>query len=814
MKIALLNFRTTLKRYKASSLLNIIGLAMAFTACYIIMAKVWREVTWNDAFIHADRTVIVTTRNIFGSDSSDPTVMPYLARPTMERVVAESPEVEAYAAVTFGWDGGWEDDVVWVRRRRALEPERFDLGDDPVAFSVSPGLLELLPFKTVAGDLSRMAEPHTAIIARSEAERLGVGVGALLYVGRSECDGEGYEVVGIFEDLPGNGFYRSLKYLCDIGEWYMQDAFVWNTFYFLRLTENADRRQLEERIDATERRVHSADGKEGGSDMLRAEGSRLLPVRSLRFHPLLSWMSEKGDRTAMLTLVGVAVAIILVALINFVNFFLALLPVRLRAVNVLKVFGAPTGALRLNFLAEAVGFVLLALLLGFYATILMMDMPTEEIFTVPVEVWKNPVPALMVCCVSVVAILAAALWPAHYITSFPPALAAQGFVASPRGRRLRTALIGVQYIVAQVLIFMTLVMWAQYRYMRNADKGFETSTLLVSKLPSPVGHPEGRKLVAAALEREPGILRFGFAVGLLPRSYGDWNLSCRLSNGEEARFAQINCDTGLVRTLGLRIVEGGYFDAAGTPKPQSGEDEGNLRPTLITRTSQRVYGLGADSLIPSMPARVCGVVEDFNYCSMHFASRPLIFTLSNWSCPYLYIRMNRAADPERIRRTLAQAVHEIQPSVAPEQVTLKFYDEAQAEVYRKDRNAAITVTLFSLLAIVIALMGVFGLVLFETRQRRREIALRRVMGATGGEILRMINRRYLGLASVCFIGALPLSVWLAERWLSTFAYRTGGLRLYYVGAFAVVAAVTAVTVTLRARSAANENPAHAVKSEH
>ncbi len=817
MKIAWLNFRTTLKRYKASSLLNIIGLAMAFTACYIITARVWREVTWNDAFIHADRTVLVTARNMFSSDSSNPTVMPYLARPTMERVVTESPEVEAYAAVTLGWDGGWEDDVVWVRRCGALGPEKFDLGEAPVAFSVSPGLLELLPFRTVAGDLNRMAEPHTAIIARSEAERLGVGVGALLYVGRSECDGEGYEVVGIFEDLPGNGFYRSLKYLCDIGEWYMQDSFVWNTFYFLRLTENADRRQLVERMDAIDCQVRSVDskpGKEGGSDMFSAYRSRLLPVRSLRFHPLLSWESEKGDRTAMLTLFGIAVAIILVALINFVNFFLALLPVRLRAVNVLKVFGAPTGALRLNFLAEAVGFVLLALLLGFYATILMMDMPTEEIFTVPVEVWKNPVPALMVCGVSVVAILAAALWPAHYITSFPPALAAQGFVASPRGRRLRTALIGVQYIVAQVLIFMTLVMWAQYRYMRHADKGFETSTLLVSKLPSPVGHPEGRKLVAAALEREPGILRFGFSVELIPRSYGYWNLSCRLPNGKEARFAQINCDTGLVRTLGLRIVEGGDFDAAGTPKPRSGEAGGDLRPTLINRTSQRVYGLGADSLIPSLPARVCGVVEDFNYCSLHFASRPLIFTLSNWSCPYLYIRMSRAADPERIRQTLAQAVHGIQPSVAPEQVTLKFYDEAQAEVYRKDRNAAITVTLFSLLAIVIALMGVFGLVLFETRQRRREIALRRVMGATSGEILRMINRRYLGLASVCFLGSLPLSVWLAERWLSTFAYRTGGLWLCYVGAFAVVAAVTAVTVTLRARSAANENPAHAVKSEH
>lgn len=619
MKIAWLNFLTTLRRYKVSSLLNIVGLAMAFTACYIITARVWRDVTWNDAFIHADRTMLVTADNLFGDSASGQTLMPYLPRPTMERVLAESPEVEAYAAVASGWTGQWEDDVVWVRRTRSLEPEKFDLVKGASPYMASPGVLDLLPFRTVAGDLRRMAEPHTAIIARSEAERLGVGVGALLYVNCAECDGRGDEVVGIFEDLPENGFYRSMKYLHDIGEVYMQDANMWNTFYFLRLAGNADRRRFVERMDTVDRQVRSQLDARGRSHGLGADDSRLLPVRSLRFHPQLSWMSEKGDRTAVLTLVGIAVAVILVALINFVNFFLALLPVRLRAVNVCKVFGAPAGALRLNFLAEAVGFVLLALLLGLYATILMMDMPTDEIFSVPVEVWKNPVPALMVCGVAVAAILAAALWPAHYITSFPPALAAQGFAGSPRGRRLRTALIGVQYLVAQVLILMTLVMWAQYRYMRRADQGFETSTLLVSRLPLSMGGAADRELVAAALEREPGVRQIGFASEMLPRPYDSWNQGCRLSDGREARFAQIRCDTGLVRTLGLRIAEGRDFNAADLVKARDGEEgDGSWSSLLINRTSQREYGLGADSLIPSLRARVCGVVEDFNHSSMHF----------------------------------------------------------------------------------------------------------------------------------------------------------------------------------------------------
>lgn len=799
MKIAFRNLLATLRRYKISSLLNIIGLAMAFTVCYIITARVWRDVTWNGAFCQADRTMLVAVRTLFGDDSSDTRLMPWLARPTLERVLPESPEVEAYAAVTAGVDGRPEDEMVWVRRRRSLEPEKFSLLSNTV-YSVSPGLLQLLPFRTVAGDLTRMAEPRTVIIARSEAERLGVEVGALLCLGEIGRDGED-EVVGIFEDLPENGYYRSLKLLRNIGETYMQDANQWATFYFLRLAEHADVRRLTERMDTVDLQVRQADRKAGYS---------LLPVRSLRFHRQLDWSGETGSRAAVLTLIGVAVAIILIALINFINFFIALLPVRLRVVNVYKVFGAPTRALRMSFLVEAVGFVVLALLLGFYATILMMDLPTDGIFSVPVEVWKNPVPALIVCGISVAAVLAAALWPAHYITSFPPAMAGGRFVGSPRGRRLRTVLIGVQFVIAQVLILMTLVMWSQYRYMRTSDKGFETSSLLVASLPLSLCDVPGRQHLAAALEREPGVRQLGFAFEVLPKSHGSWNQSCTLPNGEKAYFAMINCDTGLVRTLGLRVTEGRDFRASDNPA----EDREGMTPLIINRAAQLEYGLGADSIIPSLHARVCGVVEDFNYCSMHFASRPLIFKLLDWYCPILYIRINPTADLGRIGRTLAQAAREIRPTVVPEEITLRFYDQAQAQVYLEDRNTAVVISLFSLLAIVIALMGVFGLVLFEMRQRRREIALRRVMGATGGEILAMINRRYLAIVSVCSLVSLPVSLWMAERWLSTFVYRMEGVWLCFVGAVAVTVAVTAVTVTLRARSAANENPAEAVKSEY
>lgn len=156
---------------------------------------------------------------------------------------------------------------------------------------------------------------------------------------------------------------------------------------------------------------------------------------------------------------------------------------------------------------------------------------------------------------------------------------------------------------------------------------------------------------------------------------------------------------------------------------------------------------------------------------------------------------------------------EIDPHAAPGELKIRTFEEELGAEYAAERRLTTIVGLFALLAVAIALMGVFGIVLFETQHRRREIAVRKVMGATTGEILVMFNRRYAAVVVVCFAVAAPLSAWGVERWLETFAYRTPMAWWVFALAFAAVLGVTVLTVTVRAWRTANENPADSVKSE-
>ena len=179
----------------------------------------------------------------------------------------------------------------------------------------------------------------------------------------------------------------------------------------------------------------------------------------------------------------------------------------------------------------------------------------------------------------------------------------------------------------------------------------------------------------------------------------------------------------------------------------------------------------------------------------------------------LYLRYRPDADVEGVVDYLRQCIAEADPHLTPGEIQVRTFEEELGEEYAKERRLATVVGLFTLLSVAIALMGVFGIVLFEAQHRRREVAVRKVMGATTAEVLRLFNRRYVRLVAVCFVVAAPVGYWAVDRWLVSFAYRMPIRWWIFVAAFAVVLAVTVATVTFCSWRTAGENPADAVKSE-
>ena len=799
MKIAFHNFLTTLRRYKVSSLLNVIGLTLAFTAFYVILVQVRWEMTFNRAIPDAGRIYLVAPRSPF--DETGYSICS--TRPDGEQLIARSPEIEAGGCIR-----PWRhDQPVWVKRQGEFRRFRMSVN------SVSTGFPATVGMRVVEGDLQALTQPHGVALARSQAERLGLHAGDLLWFGDREGKrtDDPHEVVVLYEDFPANSSFAHIVAVTDVGDRDM-DSGYWNDCYFVRLRAGADpdavARRWEEIHTENNRAYMERMAPIWGEEISEEERNDrrdclLVPLDRLYFdRRVFDGMGTfpSGSSTLTCSLLSVAVLVILIALINFVNFFFALVPVRLRAVNILKVFGAPTRSLRFSFLFEALGFMLLAQFCAWYVAIALKGTEFASYVSSSLALGDN-LPVLAISLgVSFAAAFVAGSLPAWYITSFNPAMAAKGsFVGSTAGRRFRTALLGVQFFIAIGLIVFSLCTLLQQRYVRRFELGFEHGRVLTFETNSQrLSRADRFGEFASALKQDPRIV--GVTAGQGPFVVGNYSLWGREVAGEEVMIHVRPVRSNFLEVLGIPVLAGEGF------KP-----EYDRYTTWHYIVNDLLARKGAGLGFRLDDGVVVGICPDIHFRPLQYPVVPFAFVTVSGDMGTFYVRLTAGADPDAACDHIRQTARRFDPDCeAPD---IRFMDEDIEMQYARERRITTIVGLFTVLAVVIALMGIFGIVLFETQHRRREVAIRKVMGATTQEVLRLFNRRYITLVTVCFILAAPVGYWAVDRWLGSFAYRTPMHWWVFVAAFAVVLAVTIATVTFCSWRAAGENPADCVKSE-
>ena len=799
MKIAFHNFLTTLRRYKVSSLLNVIGLTLAFTAFYVILVQVRWEMTFNRAIPDAGQICLVAPRSPF--DETGYSICS--TRPDGEQLIARSPEIEAGGCIR-----PWRhDQPVWVKRQGEFRRFRMSVN------SVSTGFPATVGMRVVEGDLQALTQPHGVALARSQAERLGLHAGDLLWFGDREGKrtDDPHEVVVLYEDFPANSSFAHIVAVTDVGDRDM-DSGYWNDCYFVRLRAGADpdavARRWEEIHTENNRAYMERMAPIWGEEISEEERNDrrdclLVPLDRLYFdRRVFDGMGTfpSGSSTLTCSLLSVAVLVILIALINFVNFFFALVPVRLRAVNILKVFGAPTRSLRFSFLFEALGFMLLAQFCAWYVAIALKGTEFASYVSSSLALGDN-LPVLAISLgVSFAAAFVAGSLPDWYITSFYPAMAAKGsFVGSTAGRRFRTALLGVQFFIAIGLIVFSLCTLLQQRYVRRFELGFEHGRVLTFETNSQrLSRADRFGEFASALKQDPRIV--GVTAGQGPFVVGNYSLWGREVAGEEVMIHVRPVRSNFLEVLGIPVLAGEGF------KPEYDRDT-TWHYIVNDLLARKGAGLGfrLDDGV------VVGICPDIHFRPLQYPVVPFAFVTVSGDMGTFYVRLTAGADPDAACDHIRQTARRFDPDCeAPD---IRFMDEDIEMQYARERRITTIVGLFTVLAVVIALMGVFGIVLFETQHRRREVAIRKVMGATTGEVLRLFNRRYVTLVTVCFLLAAPAGYWAVDRWLGTFAYRMPIRWWVFAAAFVAVLLVTAATVTFCSWRTANENPADSVKSE-
>ena len=758
------------------------------------------ELTFNRAIPDAGRICLVAPFSRF-SETDYSFNSP---RPEGEQLIARSPEIEAGGCLR-PW--GWKQPL-WIRRGGDL------LRFDERFHEVSQGFIETMGLRAAEGDLGALTRPNSVALSRSQAARLGVHAGDVLWF-----DNEGgrrperqMEVVAVYEDFPANSSFAHIVGLTDRGDGDLDHPNNWNDCYFVRLRAGADAEAVAQRWselhasifhDYIERMAALWGDEVTEEDKIDRRGCLLMPLDGLYFDRRVVGNPSPfpiGSSTLTYSLLSVAVLVIVIALINFVNFFFALLPVRLRAVNILKVFGAPNASLRFSFLFEALGFVILSQLCAWYVAIALQGTEFASYVSSSLAFGDNLPVLANSLAVSLVAALVAGSFPAWYITSFNPAMAAKGsFVGSTTGRRFRTALLGVQFTVSIALIVFSAFTLLQQRYVRRFDLGFSHERVLTFGTNSQrLIRADRFDEFASALKQNPQII--GVTAGQGPLVAGNHSIWGREIAGEEVMIHVRPVRSNFLDVLGIPVIAGEDF--------RPGYDRDTTLHYIVNDLLAR-KGLGLGDRLDD--GTVVGICPDIHFRPLQYPVVPFAFVTIPGDMETFYVRLAAGADPDAACDHIRQTVERLDPDCDP--VEIRFMDEEIEAQYARERRIATIVGLFTVLAVVIALMGVFGIVLFEAQHRRREVAVRKVMGATTAEILRLFNRRYVLLVAVCFLLAVPAGFWAVDRWLASFAYRTPLRWWVFAAALVVVLAVTVATVTFCSWRTAGENPADAVKSE-
>ncbi len=805
MKIAFKNFLMTLKRYKVASLLNIGGLTLAFVAFYIIFSQVWFTLTYNHSLKDADRTYIISPN--FGGDQNDirwssnsPGNLAYMAVeqfPDAEEVASYAP----YPAINR----------VWVKQNEYhIEPF------NDFVYQATANVPEFFGFECLAGSFAELKNPNTVIMSRTEAEKLGVGVGDVIYFegGRLYDDGKPTHqqtIVAIYEDLPKNSVFGHWGIVQNDEGVYTLGNNNWNYTNYVRMREGAD---LDTYIElfkkayadwflgmaqewiaqAPEEEEFIKEEIDNGAHILL---TRLVPVNKMyyaEFHEAYNFRT--GKKSTPIILSSIAFIIVLIAFINFINFFFALVPVRMRAVNICKVFGASQATLRWNFLFEAIGLVLLSMFLTLYLMIAIQESFITNYSICSLALSDNiPVIIIIVALMVLLAVIAA-LYPAFYITRFNASLGVKGgFAQSATGRRLRSVMVGVQFSVAMILIIVTAVFWLQYRYMINYDLGFDRENV-VTFASWDLG--QRHETVVERLQQHPDAVDVTASQINLFFCNQTWG---RVYEGKEYMMRANGVRWNFLDFFGFEAVEGVGFT------PSSAE----RNEIVMMQSMHRDVGIPLGYKEGDQKTYV-GIMKDARLSSLQRNDEYHVFYCvdTDTRMSHFYIRLRAGADV----KAFAEYVNKISEELAPaaEKPELRFLDFWVENLYSQTKKDMVLIGLFAMLAIVIALMGVFGVVMFETQHRRAEIAVRKVYGATTAQMIGMLNLRYVWIVACCFVVAAPVAWWITSRWLEQYANRIAQPWWLYIAALLIVLAVTVGLVTMRSWRAATENPAEVVKS--
>jgi putative ABC transport system permease protein len=813
-------FRNLWKK-KGFSFLNLLGLALGIVAFLLILQFVTFELSYDGFHENKDdiyRVQLDQYRNgelIFASSENYPGVGPVLTR--------DLPEVLSYTRL---YNLGSKNNMVVTWDDAPGEPISFKQRKLLYADS---SFLTFFSYPILEGDpVTALSQPFNMVITESTAKKYfgeESAIGKMLHMKDDDYNDELCKVTAVVADMPDNTHLKfdvliSYKTLYTRGDWapgrYNTSWRRKDMYSYIQVAKGVDPSVLEQKFPAIVEANIPEDDRETREDILS-----LQPITDIHLYSDLTDEAEaNGNGEVVYFMLLIGFLILLIAYVNYINLSTARSLERANEVGVRKVMGAYRGQLLVQFLMEAFIINLTALLLAlvsvevalpFFNQLTGQNLP-------PLGIWSASwfVPALL--GLLVFGTLLSGLYPAFVLSSFRPVdVLSSKYGSVGKGVWLRKALVIVQFAASVGLIIGTMIVYQQTSYMLGQDLGFEPEQIMVIERPGVSERDRSLRsqqidVFTEKLEKSPAILKSTRSSTLLGkkmrfksgvRKYTD-------PSDQQITFTFSGIDFDFVDCLGMEVVAGRNFS----------EDYGTDVDTacLLTESAAKVLGydtpeeaIGKTLTIEDFrwSPIVIGVLKDYHQESLRLTTDPTLFYPTLYGAEYYFAKFNTS----QVQEAIAQAEESWTEAFPGNPFEFFFLDDYFNRQYQNESRFSGLITFFAILAIFVGCLGLFGLSAFTAQKRTKEIGIRKVLGATSSDILRLLSKDFLVLILIANVLAWPMIWWLMQNWLQGFANRIDISWTVFVAAAVLVVVTAMATVSFQALKAAATNPAESLRSE-
>jgi len=799
-------FRNLL-RYKGFAMINIASLTIGIIGCLVIGLFVWDEWQYD--------------KNIPGGEN---VYRIYDERKDNNNTTYMVPTPPAFAPFLKQQYPG-----VDVTARILMTGDKFlmEAGDkktyEDKGWLTEPSFFKVFPLRFIKGDPATALSSPSAIVISEELAKKYFGdqdpMGKTIKIDKSDMN-----VTGVLAKLPSH-FHLDFHYLMSLPSAGISkermELWTWNQFYtYVKLKPGTDIQQLQNKFQAhVKKEIYPTLTQVGSTFLPFFQPLKSIHLRSSNF---VYDNAIRGNETYVQSLTIIAFFVLAIACFNFINLATARSFRRAKEIGIRKVVGADRKQLIFQFIGETILLSVFSMIMATIATGFIV--PLLNRFTgksIVFNPFTNPVLALIILSSGIVIGILAGIYPALVLSGFQPVKVLKSMKLLAKGTGgawLRQALVVVQFSLSVLLIVSTMIVYKQTKFLNDKDLGFNKEQIVYFLVrDSLASNPKTLETFKSELRRSPNIASVTSGYGLP----GDQFAGDGINVGDEGKEHPANVfigDEDYVKTLGLRIIAGRDF---------SREMSTDVREAfIINETAVREFGFGTpkkaigqplswnewaptDTLHPIKKGKVIGVVEDFHYKSLHEKVTATVIQLY----PQVVFKLAAKLKPTDMKNTIAY-INNVWNKFSPAYpLDYKFMDESYGEMYKSEEKLSDLLWIFTVMAIIIGCMGLFGLAAFSAEQRTKEIGIRKVLGANVFNIVGLLSRNFLMLVGIASLIAFPIAWWAMNNWLKDFPYRIAISWWVFGIAIIVALAIAFLTVSFQSIKAAVANPVKSLRTE-